>query len=49
MNPLETMILPCPLDICDGDGICPGVTLEDSERPCPCKEDPWAEEPNDAV
>lgn len=27
----------CPLGICDGSGVCPGATLEDSERECPCR------------
>lgn len=27
----------CPLDICDGSGICPPVRLEDNERECACR------------
>ncbi len=38
-NPMEEMTLPCPLDICDGTGVVAGVTLEDSERECPCRAD----------
>lgn len=32
----ESTLETCPLGICDGSGICPGVTLEDSDRACPC-------------
>ena len=45
-NPMEDMILPCPLDICDGTGM---VWNEDTreEEECPHLTDPYAVEPND--
>lgn len=38
-NPMEDMLMPCPLDICDGTGEVAGVEPWDSERKCPCRED----------
>lgn len=37
-NPLETMSLPCPEDICDGSGIIPDDGTEGSvEQKCLCR------------
>lgn len=33
-NPMEDMLMPCPLDICDGSGIIGGVD-DESDRKCP--------------
>jgi hypothetical protein len=38
-NPLEDMLLPCPLDFCDGDGIIHQDDGSDgaNDYPCPCR------------
>lgn len=36
---MEEMLMPCPLDICDGSGVVPGVEPWDAERKCPCRDE----------
>lgn len=45
MNPLETMMRPCPEDICDGTGMV--LDEERGEVACLCMADPFAVEPDE--